>query len=121
MSEEKKTYATVAGFIQFEVKPREVNGQTVRDIRVRAIGSQTLVSATVWPQWDAIPLNEGDFVVIDGQYRKTTKTNDEGVTRTYHNIGVNKLLVNGTLCKPAPRETVNTDAGDDAADDDIPF
>src|SRR3954469_231913 len=58
------TYASVAGFIQFDPVTRDANGKEVTDVTVKAIGSQKLVKVTIWPDFDfeGEEVTKGDFI-----------------------------------------------------------
>lgn len=103
-------YATVAGFIQFDVNEREVNGQAVRDATVRAVGTQKLVKITVWSDFEEVPLSRGDFVVVDGKFSTNEGQTKDGTPITYLNLSASNLV------RIAPeerqrREVVNESGG----------
>lgn len=85
-------YASAAGFIQFDVKTREVNGQTVRDVAIRAVGSQKLISVTVWPEFDAVELERGDFIAVDGKFKQSLGQAPDGSPREYFNLSASALV-----------------------------
>lgn len=100
----EKQYASLAGFIAFDPETKDnVNGQTILNFSVRAIGftGQPLVQVTLWGQWaeyfDAF--EKGDFVAIDGGYRQNISNGN-----VYHNVSAGKVFHNGTLLVPADRE-----------------
>jgi len=119
-------YASAAGFIQFDVKEREVNGQDVRDIVIRAVGSQKRVYITVWPDHEETELNKGDFVAVDGKFQIREKENDEGDSVEYFNLSAGQLVVIPGAPKKE-RETVNTEKKKSSSkkksqnDDGVPF
>lgn len=120
MSDDKKQYRTVVGFIQFDVESRTVADKPVRSFTVRSAGGTGgLVSLTVWPSHSDVPLEKGDLVVAEGTFSQTTKDTDNG-PRTYNNLSVINLVRfpgnRGT--KP---DTVNTGGSSDAAPADDPF
>lgn len=85
-------YVTIAGLIQFDPRTRQTKDKTVRDITVRAIGNNKLVSVTVWPEKDHIPLSKGDFVVVDGKFSSSMAQNKNGEQQTYYNLSANTLI-----------------------------
>jgi hypothetical protein len=81
----------IAGIVQFEPRVREVNGQTVREIKVRAFGRQQEYYITVWPEYGHVPLAKGDFVVVQGK-RRTWEGNDrEGNRRQFSGVSAKTL------------------------------
>ena len=119
---EKKPYYTVAGFIQSfgnddeAVTERDANGQTVRDITIKAIGSQKLVRLTVWEEHAAVPLGPGYFVVADGKF-SVNKSKDG--TKEYYNLSASTLLAFPPAPKNDTREVVNQQSAASAAGDDV--
>lgn len=99
-------YATVAGFIQFDVNERDVNGQEVRDVTVRAIGTQKLVKVTVWSDFSDVPLAKGDFIVADGKFSTNEGQAKDGTPITYLNLSASNLL-RLEPAERAEREVVN--------------
>lgn len=99
-------YVTVDGLIQqfgdkAAVTSRDINGQTVREFTIKANGSQKLVRITLWPEFDSVEVNAGDFVCVDGKYNVSEKDG-----RTFYNLTANKLAVVPGVQKAA-REVVN--------------
>lgn len=94
-------YAGVAGFVQFDPKTdRVVNGAAVTDVTVKAIGSQKLVSITIWPEFLpgiqaslGRPIAKGDWVAADGQYNSNTKQAQDGSWREYISVSAGSLAV----------------------------
>ena len=116
-----KKYGTVAGIVQFDPSEREVGEDQipVRDLRIRALGTQYPWDVTLFPQWEALEVEKGDFVVADGEVRVRKGTGDhEG--RTFRSITPYTLHVNGSRVFPADRE-VEGGGSSDAADSDEPF
>jgi len=117
-------YAVAAGFIQFDPKERDVNGQEVRDITIRAIGTQKRVYITVWSDHADVELSKGQFVVAEGKFQIRESEGDDGETREFFNLSASSLAVFEQAAKKE-RETVNkSDSKSKAkkkADDDIPF
>lgn len=84
-------FPVVAGIIQFEPDSRQVNGQTVRDIKIREFGTQRDTSVTVWPELAHVPLEAGDFVVIQGKRRIRRTVSRDGEPREYRNLDARTL------------------------------
>lgn len=88
-----KVYAAADGFVQFDPRTREANGQTVRDVTIKQFGSQKLIYITVWPEFDDTEINKGDFVAVDGLYSSRVKQTDDGSPKEYINISAGSLVV----------------------------
>lgn len=88
-----KVYASASGFVQFDVKERDANNQTVRDVTIKSTGSQQLISVTVWPEFDGVEIKKGDFVAVDGLYKVNSGQSKDGGTKDYHNISAGSLVV----------------------------
>jgi hypothetical protein len=90
---EDRQYRTLFGIV-FTVEEGQVKGQTVRNLSVRQTGlsdaEAVLVRATVWPELEAVDVQSGDVVVLEGAYRRSA-----GTSRTFHNLSVSKMLVLG--------------------------
>lgn len=100
-------YLTAVGFVQkFGDKPavatREVSGQTVRDVTIKAAGSQKLVKVTLWPEHAGVSVDENTVLFVDGKY--TRSQGQDG--REYHNLSASKVAVLAVAQK-AEREVVN--------------
>lgn len=109
-------YAVVAGMIQFDPKEREANGQSVRDITIKALGTQKLVRITVWPEFSGVALKKGDFVSVDGKYEVSMGQGTDGGQREYINVSATQLAVLPAATK-AEREVSNRPAAKAASDD----
>jgi len=109
-------YNTIAGFIQFDVNEREVSGQNVRDIVVQAVGSGGRnVRITIWPEYSAVALDKGMFVVASGKF-----TESESNGKTYLNLSASELLVLPAIEK-GTAGVANALPDSAAADDDFDF
>lgn len=84
-------YASFAGFIQFEPSERQVNNQTVRAVVISAIGSNRRIDVTVWPDFEDVPLSQGDFIAVQGKYSERVQQKPSGESVTYRNLSANKL------------------------------
>lgn len=120
MSLADKTYATVAGFVQFDPRERDVNNQTVTDIVVKAIGSQKLVRITVWPEFEVGEISKGDFVAADGVFTTSVGQTDDGSTREYLNLSASVLSVLPSVPKKE-RSVVSKGSSSKKAEGDLPF
>lgn len=101
-------YATAVGFVQFPVEDRELpSGQAVRDVTIRTLGLDApLVRVTVWPEFEDVDINEGDFIAIDGEYTERVAQNGAGENRTYRNMSAKRIAVTPAAAKAEP-EVVN--------------
>lgn len=105
MPDNAKEYKTVIGFVQFPVEEREAAGQTVRDVTIRAAGSEgPYVRATVWEELADVAVEEGDFVAIDGPFEARIVDAKDGGQKTYLNISARRLVVLGHEAPRAERE-----------------
>lgn len=116
----EKTYATVAGFVQFDPQERDVNGKTVRDVTVKAIGSQKLVRITVWPEHSETEIDKGHFLVADGVFSTSTGQGKDGGSREYLNLSAGTLLSLPSAPKKE-REVVAASSAGSKSDDQVPF
>ena len=85
-------YITVAGLVQFDPRTRQAGDKTVRDVVIRAIGSNQNFSVTVWPEKADVVINKGDFLVVDGKHTQSAGQNKEGAQVTYNNMSASTLL-----------------------------
>ena len=85
-------YASLTGFVQFDPARRDVNGKSLFEFMVRAIGfqGQPLVKVTLWPelQGDAGRIFKGTYVAVDGKYSQ-----NESGGKLYHNLSASSLFV----------------------------
>jgi hypothetical protein len=94
-----KEYRTVAGFVQFDVESAEVNNQTIRRAVVQATGSEgTLVTVTLWPEFEDVEIEKGDFVVANGSFEARDGKNG----KTYLNLSAFRLIVQKPVEKGEP-------------------
>jgi hypothetical protein len=119
------TYAVVAGFIQDFGNPdkavteRDVNGKQVRDVTVRALGSQKNVRITVWPELKDVEISAGDFIVAEGKFTTNLGQAADGSPREYLNLSASRLVrLPGAVA--APREVVTSGASSKPTEN-IPF
>jgi hypothetical protein len=85
-------FPVIAGIVQFAAREREVNGQTVREIVVRAFGRQEEYYISVWPEYSHVPLHKGDFVVCQGKRRTWEGTDRVGNWRQFSSINARTLM-----------------------------
>jgi hypothetical protein len=128
MAGAKKTYRTIFGVVQFDVKEGEAAGQTVRNIVVKqtGFGAQAVnVYATLWPKHDGFAVERGDVVALEGSYTSRDGQNTTtGEDVTYHNISVTRIAVLGKMDEGSAEEVVNQSeaaAGEPVDEGDIPF
>lgn len=119
-----KTFRTVHGIVQFPPRDGEAGGKTVRNITVRQAGFKEqaiMVSGTLWPSHEAVVVNEGDVVTMEGSYTQNKGTKQDGTAVTYHNMSINRILVLGASVSGVKPDVENESTSDEPADDDIPF
>ena len=85
-------YITVAGLVQFDPRTRQAGDKTVRDVVIRAFGSNQNFSITVWPEKANVVINKGDFLVVDGKHTQSAGQNKEGAQVTYNNMSASTLF-----------------------------
>ena len=112
-------YITVAGLVQFDPRTRQAGDKTVRDVVIRAIGSNKNFSITVWPEKAGVAINKGDFLVVDGKHSQSVGQNKDGEQVTYNNMSATTLfrLAGQGTTEAAPTAT----AAPAATGDDFPF
>jgi hypothetical protein len=113
-------YVTIAGIVQFDPRTRQAGGKDVRDVVIRAIGSNKNFSVTIWPEKAGIPVNKGDFLVCDGKYSQSVGQNKEGEQVTYHNLSATTIVRVAGDATPSAAPTKQAVAAD-ATGDDFPF
>jgi len=104
--------------VAFEPRESEAAGQAIRNITITGV-DRLRYGATLWPSHAHVKVAQGDVVTLEGSYNKRTTNDDEGNEKVFHNISVNRILVNGAADQGKKNETVNTD--DSVNDDDVPF
>ena len=112
-------YITIAGIVQFDPRTRQAGGKEVRDVVIRAIGSNKNFSVTIWPEKASIPVNKGDFLVADGKYSSSVGQNKAGEQVTYHNLSATTIIrlpgEDAVASTPAPTKAAASTG------DDFPF
>lgn len=112
-------YITVAGIVQFDPRNRQAGDKQVRDIVIRAIGSNKNFSITLWPEKANIPISKGDFIVADGKHSQSVGQNKAGEQVTYHNLSATTVIrIAGEGAAPAAAVPVAAAA---STSDDFPF
>lgn len=112
-------YVTIAGIVQFDPRTRQAGGKEVRDVVIRAIGSNKNFSVTIWPEKSGIPVNKGDFLVCDGKYSQSVGQNKAGEQVTYHNLSATTIV--RVAGDDTPSSATPVAAGAVATGDDFPF
>lgn len=91
---EFKEFKGAGGFVQFPVEERDVNGQTVRDVTIRALGSEgPYIRITVWPEFSHVDIEQGDLVFLDGPFEAREGQSKDGEKRVYLNMSTSGSLV----------------------------
>lgn len=112
-------YITVAGIVQFDPRNRQAGDKQVRDIVIRAIGSNKNFSITLWPEKANIPISKGDFIVADGKHSQSVGQNKAGEQVTYHNLSATTVIrIAGEGAAPAAAVPA---AAATSTSDDFPF
>jgi hypothetical protein len=112
-------YITIAGIVQFDPRERTAGDKQVRDVVIRAIGSNKNFSVTLWPEKANIQINKGDFLVCDGKHSQSVGQNKNGEQVTYNNLSANTVIrVAGDTTSAAAASAVSAPA---ATGDDFPF
>ena len=112
-------YITVAGLVQFDPRTRTAGDKQVRDVVIRAIGSNKNFSITMWPEKSHITINKGDFIVCDGKHSQSVGQNKEGEQVTYNNLSATTVVrfageADATGAAPsAPKAATPAATGDD--------
>jgi hypothetical protein len=114
-------YVTIAGLVQFDPRNRNAGGKEVRDVVIRAIGSNKNFSITIWPENANIPISKGDFLVADGKYSQSVGQNKEGEQTTWHNLSANTIITIPGAGASAPKPTPVAAAPTPEVDDEFPF
>lgn len=112
-------YITIAGIVQFDPRTRTAGDKQVRDVVIRAIGSNKNFSVTLWPEKANIPINKGDFLVCDGKHSQSVGQNKAGEQVTYNNLSATTVIrIAGDASASAPAATTAAPAN---TGDDFPF
>lgn len=112
-------YITIAGIVQFDPRTRQAGDKQVRDVLVRAIGSNKNYSVTIWPENNHISVDKGDFLVADGKYSSSVGQNKAGEAVTYHNLSATTIItLSGKGSSSAPKVATTAAA---STDDEFPF
>lgn len=91
---EFKEFKGAGGFVQFDPEEREVNGQTVRDVTIRSLGSEgAYIRITVWQEWENLEIEKGDLVFVDGPFEAREGQTKDGEKRVYLNMSGKSLKV----------------------------
>jgi hypothetical protein len=113
-------YVTIAGLVQFDPRNRSAGGKEVRDVVIRAIGSNKNFSITIWPENANVPISKGDFLVADGKYTQSVGQNKDGEQTTWHNLSANTIIRIAGDATPQPAATP-TAAAPATESDEFPF
>jgi len=126
MSDNVKQYRVFTGIAQWDPRDGEAAGKKVRNVTIRAAGvkeQSILVSCTLWPSHAHVDVKQGDAVIVEGVFTRSTAPDDSGNTRTYNNLSVSRLLKLGAA--DAGKRDDAPEASDEpdetVEDDDIPY
>ena len=113
-------YTTIGGIVQFEPRTRQAGDKQVRDVVIRDMSTKKNFSVTLWPEKANVPINKGDFLVVDGKYSSSVGQNKSGEQVTYHNISATAVVrVPGDA--DAAAASAATPSAPSVAGDDFPF
>lgn len=113
---DKVEYVGAQGFVQFDVNERDVNGQTVRDVVVKNAGKPINIRITLWPEFEDVDVQKGDFVAVEGKFTRNTYQAQDGTNKESLQISASSLYVG----KPAVRkERSVANASSQDADPDL--
>jgi hypothetical protein len=114
-------YITVAGIVQFDPRSRNAGGKDVRDVAIRSLANHKMISITVWPENNNVPVKKGDFIVADGKFSQSQGQNKNGEQQTYYNLSaITFLNFSNNAPQPTQNNVVVGAASSDTADD-FPF
>jgi hypothetical protein len=107
-------YLVASGFVQKfgdkdAVTTREANGKTVRNVTIKAVGSQKLIQVTFWPELAGVELGEGYFVAVEGKYSTSGDQNQ------FHNISAYRAVSIPSGPRLEEHEVVNQGGDSQAA------
>ena len=126
MSDNAKQYRVFSGIVQWDPREGEAAGKKVRNATIRAVGvkeQSILVSLTLWPSHAAEEINQGDFVVAEGVFTRSTSPDNQGNTRTYNNLSVSRFKNFGATSAGVrdDSDTASDEPDETDEDDDIPY
>lgn len=121
-----KQYRTFIGIVQWDPREGEAAGKKVRNATIRAAGvkeQSILVSLTLWPSHSGVKIAQGDVVVAEGVFTRSTGEDQQGNSRTYNNLSVSRILKLGAADSGVrdDDEPSASEEPDDEPDDDIPY
>lgn len=119
----ESNFRTFYGVVQFPPREGQAAGKDVRNITLRPSGVKEqalLVSATLWPSFAHVEVEEGDAVIIEGKFQRNV-TEKDGEKKVYNNLSTTGILVLGKLDEGVRVDVENAAPADDVEDDDIPY
>lgn len=106
-------YVSAVGFVQFDPRERDANGQKVVDYTIRTPGTEgVLVRVTVWPELQAAEVEKGDFIAVDGKLTIGSYKGQDGENRQSVQITASQLAVVSGVERQDTRPVVNQGATD---------
>lgn len=90
MADSDSVFASIAGFIQFDVEEREYNDGVIRDATIRSLASGDLCRISFFPDFEEVELERGDFIAVDAKVVERDVETEEG-KRTYTNFTARRL------------------------------
>jgi hypothetical protein len=96
MAESDSVFASIAGFIQFDIEEREYNDGIIRDATIRSLASGDLCRISFFPDFEEVELERGDFIAVDAKVMERDVETDEG-KRTYVNFTARRVFKGDTV------------------------
>jgi hypothetical protein len=102
------TYAVAAGIIQFPVEEKETSAGGLREAVIKTFTGQKLVKIVFWDNdWEALEIEKGDTLFIDGKYEVSLGQGKNGSEREYIQITANVVgVVAGAVRSPRTESSV---------------
>ena len=113
-------YTTIGGIVQFDPRTRQAGDKQVRDVVVRDMATKKNYSVTLWPEKNNIPINKGDFLVVEGKLSQSVGQNKAGEQVTYNNLSATAVVRVAGDADMSSTKADNTVAATPTGDD-FPF
>lgn len=94
---EDSIFASIAGFIQFDVEERDYNDGVIRDATIRSLASGDLCRISFFPDFEEVELERGDFIAVDAKVQEREGEDKDGNSRTYVNFTARRLFKGDTV------------------------
>ena len=110
MSHDEKLWCRTAGFVRSAPESFEVDGKTVRYVRIRDVRTNKLVRITVWPSYAHVPLAKGDFVAVEGWWHPWTDEPHRRSLGYFHDLDAVTLVRLAAVPDGEPLERFHQEA-----------